>query len=1340
MIEKIKCLLLLALLTACPSRDDFLPHDAEEEEANLFVPPEVYETVPENTEDFFIESVEPNRGQISGLLRVEIKGAGFEQGSKVIFDQSESLNTVVVNSSLITVDTPPHPVGAVNVRVRRPDSKEAILKDAFFYEVPVFIAAIEPSFSPLNGGVPVIITGGGFIDGTIALIGGKLLIDATVIDENTILGIAPPGTYGYKDLLIANEMGQALLKKSFFYKGNPSIKSCFPVTFPADSEQKVVVYGAGLEGGKFVVNSDILPESSIVKDDRADLILPPLTEGPVGISVDTKFGNASLENCAYAVHPDSESKSLKVIDIFPKSGDTSGETVVAIVAEGIKQDFPVSVRFDSLPAAIVTVEPELKKIMVVAPPHPAGTVDITVAQESKGEIFTVPSAFIYKHPLRIFSVTPAKGDYSGGDEVIVEGEGFFDIESLFVGALPAKEVKISSNTKISAVTPSGSPGYADVTVFRNDGESFTLKNGFTFTKEGRAIFAVSPAKGAISGGTLARIYGAGFNKYSKVYFGDVPSQFVEVSSPSMILLKTPRGEIGTVDVRVVDSEGTLTLSNAFTYYDPKGFYGGTWGDFISESLNVTVLDGYTAKPVPSAFVISGSDPQTELKGFTDFRGQITLSKENFEGPTDVTASREDYDTYTIAGFSAENVTIFLYPKNPPSDGNGSGAKSLPPGIITGRVIGMDKYILIGSGSCDKKSLTHGVLCKPCGDDSECGGGGNLCTKLGKFGRYCTTSCSVPDDCPYGYDCFGLGAGVNQCMPLAGWREVKCGTSQRSIFSSFDVDEMTIVAQNGYYSLKTRLGEVAVYCVGGIRDFDTSEFTPIVMGVKRHLFALPATELNDVDIFLNIPLTGSLEVRFENPPGGPGGPNIHTLETNMVLGSDGIIRMGPTITSIDGEKFKVSHLPEKLAGVLQDTSYTFYAEALSQTPDTLPYSAVVVRDVVPDRGADFLLIEGGEIMKPETYDRYDVNDLLPLETGGLIAVGDDGLAIRFENGEFTNLFPLTQLNLNSVCERDGALYVAAERGTLYEFKDNIWTEIPSPVKKELRTVACADEAIYAAGDSVILKFSGGTPEEMPEVGKSDLYGSYFSDGVLWFVGDYGAILRSSAGVWDALKPPLTKKTLRSVNGSGSSIFAVGDGGVILHYDGDSWQQMESPVKSPLNDIFVSDDGTAWAAGAFGVILRFDGVEWKEVSLPDVKTEFTAISYSQGSGVVMGRNTLVISPFLWVPDFINPEENGFMEGLDLEWKVTGGPQPSFSLFSISNSNGYQFWTIFADGVLTRVELPDLAAAGGLPSFPTGELRMRIFQVARDNFDINALDDSAFYMSTWKGWMSGRVRFQR
>ncbi|MBM4386639.1 MAG: hypothetical protein FJ088_02810, partial [Deltaproteobacteria bacterium] len=100
----------------------------------------------------------------------------------------------------------------------------------------------------------------------------------------------------------------------------------------------------------------------------------------------------------------------------------------------------------------------------------------------------------------------------------------------------------------------------------------------------------------------------------------------------------------------------------------------------------------------------------------------------------------------------------------------------------------------------------------------------------------------------------------------------------------------------------------------------------------------------------------------------------------------------------------------------------------------------------------------------------------------------------------------------------------------------------------------------------------------------------------------------------------------------------------------------------------------------------------------------------------------------------------DGLDLEWKIVAGPQPSFSLFSISNSSGYLFWTIFADGVLTRVELPDLAAAGGLPSFPTGELSMRIFQVSKDNFDINTLDDSTFYMSTWKGWMSGRVRFQR
>ncbi|MBM4389256.1 MAG: hypothetical protein FJ088_16090, partial [Deltaproteobacteria bacterium] len=369
---------------------------------------------------------------------------------------------------------------------------------------------------------------------------------------------------------------------------------------------------------------------------------------------------------------------------------------------------------------------------------------------------------------------------------------------------------------------------------------------------------------------------------------------------------------------------------------------------------------------------------------------------------------------------------------------------------------------------------------------------------------------------------------------------------------------------------------------------------------------------------------SLDVRFENPPGGPGGPNVHTLETNMILGSDGIIRMGATISSIDGEKFEIRHLPKKLDGALQDASYTFYAEALSQTPDTLPYSAVIVRDVVPEKGAGFLLIEGGNLAEPETYERYDVNDLLPLENGGFIAVGDNGLAMRYENGEFANLFPLTQLNLNAICEKDGAFYVAAERGTLFEFKDNIWTEMPSPVKNELRTVVCADDAIYAAGDSVILKFAGGTVEEAPEGSKNDFYGSYFADGVLWVVGDYGAVLRLDAGKWDYLKPPLTQKALRSIHGNGSSnIFAVGDGGTILHYDGNSWQQMMSPVNSPLNDVFVSEDGTVWAAGAFGVILRYDGLEWKDVSLTGVKTEFTTISYGQGAGIAMGRNTLIIS---------------------------------------------------------------------------------------------------------------------
>lgn len=62
------------------------------------------------------------------------------------------------------------------------------------------------------------------------------------------------------------------------------------------------------------------------------------------------------------------------------------------------------------------------------------------------------------------------------------------------------------------------------------------------------------------------------------------------------------------------------------------------------------------------------------------------------------------------------------------------------------------------------------LCNTCSYASDCGGEGNLCTKLNSEERVCTARCTTSDGCPGGYTCMDVASSgvitTRQCVPAA----------------------------------------------------------------------------------------------------------------------------------------------------------------------------------------------------------------------------------------------------------------------------------------------------------------------------------------------------------------------------------------------------------------------------------------------------------------------------------------------------------------------------------------------------------------------------------------------
>lgn len=77
----------------------------------------------------------------------------------------------------------------------------------------------------------------------------------------------------------------------------------------------------------------------------------------------------------------------------------------------------------------------------------------------------------------------APGNGSAGTTVTLQGTGFATGASVAFGGVAATNVVVSSSTRVSAAVPAHAAGDVDVVVTNADGQSATLRSGFTYKKQ-----------------------------------------------------------------------------------------------------------------------------------------------------------------------------------------------------------------------------------------------------------------------------------------------------------------------------------------------------------------------------------------------------------------------------------------------------------------------------------------------------------------------------------------------------------------------------------------------------------------------------------------------------------------------------------------------------------------------------------------------------------------------------------------------------------------------------------------------------------------------------------------
>jgi IPT/TIG domain/Autotransporter beta-domain len=174
-------------------------------------------------------------------------------------------------------------------------------------------------------------------------------------------------------------------------------------------------------------------------------------------------------------------------------------------------------------------------------------------------------------------VTPSSGPAAGGTSITISGNGFANGDVVQIGGVAvlgaclggtaATNVTVVDSQTITAKTPAGSPGAANVLVCTILGSVVSQPGTFTYLSV-PTVSSVSPNSGPSTGGASVFIIGSAFTGATALTFGGNAATLFTVINDTTIQATTPAGTLGVTNVAVTTAGGTGTGVGVYTYVLP----------------------------------------------------------------------------------------------------------------------------------------------------------------------------------------------------------------------------------------------------------------------------------------------------------------------------------------------------------------------------------------------------------------------------------------------------------------------------------------------------------------------------------------------------------------------------------------------------------------------------------------------------------------------------------------------------------------------------------------------------------------------------------------------------
>jgi len=490
--------------------------------------------------------------------------------------------------TLSDVDFTNATVGSGSIFVTNPDGGQAFF--SFTVNVAPSITSVSPSSRAVGAtGQTIVITCANCqenlsVDFDQGL--GGVVIGATTEDSATQITLTDVdftnATVGSGSIFVTNpDGGQAFFP--FTVNAAPSITSVSPSSRAVGATgQTLVITGADFQENLSVTFEDLgsVVIGATTKDSATQITLTDVdfTNAMVSSgSIRVTNPDAGTATAAFTVNVAQITVSPDPIDFNGVIVDQPADKIVSIGNAGnanlnvtnITSDLGTSLDISET-SFTVTPGDATREITLTLTASTPGAISstLTITSNDPNSPTEIDISAFAQPPLITTAVSPSNGPTAGGTEITITGENFVDGATVTIGGQAATDVVVASVTEITAKTPAGTAGSADVVIRNPDGQSVTLTAGFIYIPS-PTVIAISPASGPVAGGIEVTITGENFVDGATVTIGGNDATDVTFVSATAITATTPAGSVGAADVLVTNPDGQAgTLTAGFTYDNP----------------------------------------------------------------------------------------------------------------------------------------------------------------------------------------------------------------------------------------------------------------------------------------------------------------------------------------------------------------------------------------------------------------------------------------------------------------------------------------------------------------------------------------------------------------------------------------------------------------------------------------------------------------------------------------------------------------------------------------------------------------------------------------------------